>query len=269
MRDLRGKRVLVTGGARGIGLAIARRFGGEGAEVVVTDLDRDALPAAAEAIAASGAKARTYELDVTDGAAILALKDRLHADAGPVDVLVNNAGVVFGGAFLDVPLERHFTTYRINVLGLTAVTHAFLPDLISRPDAHLVNVASASGFISLPYGTTYASSKWAVVGLSDSIRVELELQGHGHVHVTTVCPSYVSTGLFDGVKPPLLTSMLTPDNVADLTLRAVKKNKPFVLTPWLVKLAPPLKGSTPTPISDRVFWLLGVTKSMLHWRGRA
>jgi len=268
MRDLRGKRVLVTGGARGIGLAIARRFAAEGAEVVVTDLDRDALPAAAETIALSGPEARTYELDVTDGPAILALKDRLHADAGPVDVLVNNAGVVFGGAFLDVPLERHFATYRINVLGLTAVTHAFLPDLIARPEAHLVNVASASGFISLPYGTTYASSKWAVVGLSDSIRVELDLQGHRHVHVTTVCPSYVSTGLFDGVKPPLLTSMLTPEKVADLTLSAVKKNKPFVLAPWLVKLAPPLKGATPTAIADRVSWLLGVTRSMLHWRGR-
>ena len=91
----------------------------------------------------------------------------MHRDGGPIDVLVNNAGLVFGGAFLDVPLERHLTTYRVNTLGLVAMTHAFLPDLMAGRDGHVVNVASASGFIGLPFGATYASSKWAVLGFSE------------------------------------------------------------------------------------------------------
>ena len=98
----------------GIGLAIARRFAGEGAEVVVTDLDRDALPAAAESIALSGPEARTYELDVTDGPAILALKDRLHADAGPVDVLINNAGLGHRSTLLDGDTEHWREMLEVN-----------------------------------------------------------------------------------------------------------------------------------------------------------
>ena len=131
-----------------------------------------------------------------------------------MDVLVNNAGIVHGGPFLDVPVERHLATYRVNVLGLVAVTHAFLPDLIASADSHLVNIASASGYIGLPHGSTYASSKWAVIGFSESLLLELELHGHRHVHVTTVCPSYVTTGLFDGARAARTTSLLSPERLA-------------------------------------------------------
>jgi len=205
---------------------------------------------------------------VTDAAAILTFRDRLHEEAGPLDVLVNNAGVVFGGPFLEVSLEKHIATYRVNVDGVVALTHAFLPDLISRPEAHLVNIASASGLIGLPFGSTYASSKWAAIGFSESLRLELDEQGHRHVHVTTACPSYVSTGLFDGVKPPFLTRLLTPDRLADKVMRAVQRNRLWVLTPWLVRMTPPLKGLLPTRLFDRISGLLGVNAGMSHWRGR-
>src|SRR5262249_47081726 len=159
-------------------------------------------------------------VDLTDSSRILGLREQVHG-GGPLDVLVNNAGIVFGGAFLDVPLERHFTTYRLNTESLVAMTHAFLPDLIAGSDGHVVNMGSASGFIGLPFGATYASSKWAVLGFSESLALEMELLGHRHVHVACVCPSYVTTGLFDGARPPRTTRMLTADRVADLTVRAV------------------------------------------------
>lgn len=268
MHDLQSKRALITGGARGIGLALARRLATEGAELLLIDIDDDALRQAAARISSDGGRARTYVADVTDVESILALRDRIHADGGPIHILINNAGVVHGGAFLDVPLERHIQTYEVNTLGLVAMTHAFLPDLIAVAEGHLVNVSSASGFIGLPFGSTYASSKWSVIGFSESIRLELEMMGHRNVGVTTVCPSYVSTGLFEGAKPPRTTRFVTPERLAVLTVAAIKRNRPFVLTPWLVKLTPLLKGVLPRRLFDMVTGLLGTTIGMQDWQGR-
>jgi all-trans-retinol dehydrogenase (NAD+) len=268
VRTLAGKRVLVTGGASGIGKAIAERFAAAGAELVLVDLNEAALRETAAAFERAGARARTYGLDVTDTSRITGLKEQVARDGGPIDVLVNNAGLVFGGGFLDVPLEKHLTTYRVNTLGLVAMTHAFLPDLIAGTDGHVVNVASASGYIGLPFGATYASSKWAVIGFSESLALELELQGHGHVHVTSICPSYVTTGLFDGAKAPRTTRLLTAERVAELTVRAVLANKPVVRTPWLVAATPVMKALLPFRAFYRAAALLGVNTSMMQWRGR-
>jgi short-subunit dehydrogenase len=268
VKTLQHKRVLVTGGAAGIGRAIATRMAAAGALLELADVDEKALLETAAALRASGAQVRTHVLDVTDTAQIEALRGAVHAGGGPVDVLVNNAGLVFGGAFLDVPLEKHVTTYRVNVLGLVAMTHAFLPDLVAGGDGHVVNVASASAFIGLPYGATYASSKWAVLGFSESLALELELEGHHHVHVTAVCPSYVATGLFDGARPPLGTRLLTAERVAERTVAAVLADRPRVSMPWLSQVTPVLKGITPFRLFYRVAARLGVNTSMMRWRGR-
>ena len=268
MQTLRGKRALVTGGASGIGKAIAERLAAAGAEIVLVDVNESLLRETAAALERSGARVRSYVLDVTDASRITGLRDEVHRDAGPIDVLVNNAGLVFGGGFLDVPLEKHLTTYRVNTLGLVAMTHAFLPDLLAGSDGHVVNIASASGYIGLPFGATYASSKWAVLGFSESLALELELQGHRHVHVTAICPSYVSTGLFDGAKAPLMTRLLTADRVAERTVRGVLRNKPFVRMPWLVPVTPILKALLPFRLFYRSAAWLGVNTSMMAWRGR-
>jgi short-subunit dehydrogenase len=149
------------------------------------------------------------------------------------------------------------------------MAHAFLADLAERPEAHLVQIASASGFIGLPFGATYASSKWAVVGFSESIRMELRQTGRGHVGVTTVCPSYVQTGMFDGARAPRLTRLLTPERVATLTVRAVLRGRAFVLTPWLVRLTPILNAALPRRVFDPVARLFGATTSMASWHGRS
>jgi short-subunit dehydrogenase len=268
MQTLTGKRVLITGAASGIGKALAARFARDGAELLLVDRDEPLLQTTAAALARDGARVRPYTLDVTDVSRITGLHDAIHRDGGAVDVLVNNAGLVFGGAFLDVPVEQHLTTYRVNTLGLVAMTHAFLGDLIAGRDGHVVNVASASSFVGLPFGATYASSKWGVLGFSESLELELELQGHRHVHVTAICPSYVSTGLFDGAKAPRGTRLLTPQRVADLTVRAVLANRSVVRTPWLVQVTPLLKGLLPRRVFYRMAGLLRVNTSMLEWRGR-
>jgi len=273
MKSLRMKRVLLTGAARGLGLAMARRFAAEGAEVVLTDVDEAALEEARADLESdvdfkeSGARCRTYVLDVTDPEQIASVRERLAAEGGKIDVLVNNAGVVFGGRFLDVPLEKHLLTYRINVEGVVAVTQAFLPDLIDGHSGHVVVIASASGFVGLPYGSTYASSKWAAIGFAESLRVELKREGHRHVGVTTVCPSYIATGMFEGVKPPKATAMLSPESVAEKVVDAVKHRKVWVLEPWIVKITPVLKSALPTSLGDFVADAFGASSSMETWRG--
>jgi all-trans-retinol dehydrogenase (NAD+) len=268
VQTLTGKRVLVTGAGSGIGRALAQRFAREGADILAADLRSAAADETVSLIRADGGRAASYAVDVTDSASVAALRGRLLEDGGPVDVLVNNAGVVHGGAFLDVPLTDHLATYRLNTEGVVIMTHAFLADLMGRPESHLVLMASASGFVGLPFGATYASSKWSVVGFSESIRMELRQQGHRHVGVTVVCPSYVKTGMFDGARAPRLTRLLTADRVAELTVRAVRRNRAFVLTPWLVKVTPVLNAALPRWLFDRVAGLFGVTTSMTSWRGR-
>lgn len=246
---------------------MALEFARAGAAVVLTDRDGDALPEAADEVAAAGGQAAVWTLDVTDVPRIRQVREELLAHGGPLDVLVNNAGVVFGGAFLDVPLEEHLRTYRVNTEAVAAVAHVFLPDLVARPEAHLVNIASASGFIGLPFGSTYASSKWAVIGLSESLRLELRELGHRHVGVTTVCPSYIDTGMFHGVGVPRGTRMLRPQRLAQKVLRAVERNRPFVITPAMANLAPALRGVLPLALLDAVGSVFGASTSMRSWRG--
>ncbi len=268
MRSLRDKRVLITGGAQGIGFAIAERFALEGARVVLTDIDESRLAEAGERLDAVGPACLLYQLDVTDYEGVGDLRAELAEELGGLDVLVNNAGVVQGGAFLEVPLERHLQTVEVNTRAVIAVTHAFLGDLIAADEGHLVNIASASGFIGLPWGSSYAASKWAVIGFGESIRLELKRLGHDHVGVTSVCPSYVSTGMFEGVRQPLLTPFLSAQKLGGKVVGAVLKNEPFVLEPGMVKIMPFLKASLPTGASDAILDAFGASSSMKSWKGR-
>ena len=268
MRTLVDKRVLITGGASGIGYAMAQRFGAQGARLVLTDINEPQLAQAATRLRDAGREVAEYRLDVTDPEDVARARDRINADGGPIDVLVNNAGIVFGGYLLDVPLERHLTTLNVNLLGPVILTHAFLPDLIARPDAHLVTIASLAGYGGAPGGSTYGASKWGVIGFSESIELELAKQGHTHVHVTTVCPGVVSTGLFEGARPLRLTSILTPDDVADAVVRGVLHDRGYVRTPWLVKVAPVLRGVLPHRTFNAVNAFFGGTTTMDAWTGR-
>jgi short-subunit dehydrogenase len=269
MSKLEGKRVLITGGAQGIGLEMAVKFAGRGAEIIVADLNKDKLGEAKAKIEAVGVAAWAFPVDVTNPTSIASLKAQIAAEAGPIDVLVNNAGVVFGGPFTETPLDRHYMTYEVNVMGLVAMTHAFLPGLIERPEANIINISSASGFIGLPFGSTYASSKWAVIGFSESIRSELKLLGHDHVHMTIVCPSYIGTGMFEGAAAPKATNILEPEYIAEKIIQAVDRNRVYVLEPFMVKLTPLLRNLLPTTLYDRLSHLFGADTSMMHWTGRA
>ena len=182
MNSLKNKKVLVTGGARGIGKQIALDFAKEGADIIICDLDKSFFDKEnfrknVNDIENLGVSCWGYCLDVTKFDDIVKVREKILNDVGKIDVLVNNAGVVFGGKFLDVSIERHQLTYDVNIQGIVNMLYVFLQDLIDQPNSHIVNIASASGFTALPGGTTYASSKAAVSSLSESLRLELKKDG--------------------------------------------------------------------------------------------
>lgn len=268
MSYYQGKRILITGAGSGIGALMAEQLGRRGAEVIVTARRRKPAEDVARRVQAAGGRGHARLLDVSDLDSIAPFRDQLHTEIGEIDILVNNAGVVFGGEFEQVALSEHLNTLQINTLGLIAMSHAFMNDLRNAHQGHLVNIASASAYIGLPFGSTYAASKWAVLGFSESLRLELKERGINNVAVTTVCPSYISTGMFDGVRNPILSPMLTPEKVVKSILRGVKHRQALVVEPPLVRGIDLLKGALPGPIWDEVAKRSGISTSMRHWQGK-
>ena len=120
----------------------------------------------------------------------------------------------------------------------------------------------------MPLGTTYAATKWAVLGFSESLREELRELGHSHVAVSAICPSYIATGLFDGARPPRFTRWLTPERVAEEVLKAVEKRREFVMLPWTARWMYRLCAGWPRSWYRAVCRGLGVSRSMNDWHGR-
>jgi all-trans-retinol dehydrogenase (NAD+) len=268
MKNVTGKKILITGAGSGIGRLMAKSLSLKGAQVLCVDINLAAAEETVREIKQSGGKAFAFYADVSSTESLVNLKKEVATIVGKVDGLINNAGVVFGGEFEKLNLDKHLLTYKINIEGLVTITHLFFEDLRESSDAHIVNIASASGLIGLPYGTTYASSKWAVIGFSDSLRLELLERNIYHIHVTTVCPSYISTGMFHGVKAPFLIPWLKPEVIVQKIISGMENNSSFVREPFIVKTVDLLKGILPKKAFDLVAKIIGVSTSMTHWKGR-
>lgn len=242
MSEIRGKKVLVTGGAIGIGRLMALNCAKEGARhIVLWDINSEKMAETAEELRAAGVEASTYQVNVANLDDIKAKAEEVRSQVGTIDILFNNAGIVRGGSFIEHTHDDLDTTIRINVLGVMHVTKEFLPGMTAQKFGHVINIASAAGLMPVPLQSAYSPSKWACLSFSEILRIEMETEKTG-VHVTTVCPSYIDTGMFDGVKPPLLTPILTPQYVADQVVKAVKNNRIILRMPFMVNLLPLFRG---------------------------
>ena len=269
MSDYAGRTVLVTGAAGGMGRLLALRFAAEGASVVLWDVNAQGVDAVRAEVAAAGGKARAYVCNLADRRAIAAVAAKTLAEAGPVDILLNNAGIVSGKTLLDASDDDIQRTFDVNALALFWTTRAFLPAMLARDRGHVVTIASAAGIVGTSRLVDYCASKHAAVGFDEALRLELRRAG-SRVKTTAVCPFYVSTGMFAGVKTriPLLLPILEPDYVVNRIVEAVRRDRPrlilprFVYLTWLVRLLP-------VGVFDAVMEFFGVNKSMDEFTGRA
>ncbi len=270
MTTIFGSTAVVTGGARGIGLLVAERLVRRGARVVLWDLDQARLDDVTRDLRSrTGGDIVGHLCDITDRDFVRRAADRVRAEVGEVDIVVNNAGVVSGQRLLDIPDEKIERTFAVNTLALYWVTKAFLAGMVERDRGHVVTVASAAGLVGVARQTDYSASKHAAVGFDESLRVELAQVAPG-VRTTVVCPFYVDTGMFEGVKSrvPWLLPILQPDEVADRIVGAIERDRRVVMLPPLVHLLP-VARILPVRWFDATMNLLGVNVSMEHFRGRA
>lgn len=261
---LNGSRLLVTGGASGLGRQLALQSAAKGAHVIIWDLNKVAAAKVATEIKKAGGSAESHQIDITDREAV----NRLAAKVGAVNILVNNAGVVSGDWFLDLDPASIERTYRVNVLALYWVTAAFLPAMVQSNNGCVTTISSASGMLGVAKLSDYAASKFAAFGMMESLRAELRAKGSS-VNTLTVCPHYIGTGMFDGVRTkfPLLLPILEEAKVAAKILRSVEKGKAMLVIPKFVHVIPIVRA-LPIRAFDRITDFFGVNQTMDDFRGR-
>src|SRR5579859_2478254 len=227
-RILAGENAAITGGARGIGRATAKALLDKGMKVALGDLDADAARATAAEL---GPRCVGLPLDVTDRDSFAAFLDAAEEQIGPLDVLVNNAGIMQVGRFID---EDDLTARRmidINLHGVILGMKLALDRMLPRDHGNIVNISSQAGKFGTPGGATYAATKHAVVGLTEAVRGELRLM-HSHVALSYVMPSVVNTELGSGLGQVRGVANLEPSEVADAIVDALQHG---VVDVWVPK----------------------------------
>ena len=193
MKALRGRQVLVTGAASGIGLECARAFARQGANLVLSDVNSTGLEGLKREIEGLGVSCFTHPCDVGNEASVAAFATAVQASVGPIDVLVNNAGIGYLGSFEETPVAWWRHTLDVNVLGIVHCIQAFLPGMrAAGGERKIVNVASLAGVAPAPNMSAYAASKHAVIGLSEVLALELH---DSPISVLIVCPGIVNTSI--------------------------------------------------------------------------
>ena len=252
-RDFRGRHVVVTGAAGGLGRALSLRFGDAGAAIAALDRDRDALDALAVELAGRGIRHHAATCDVADEASVRAALASARQALGPIDVLINNAGITQRSLLARTRPAVIRRVMEVNFLGALHCTHESLPDLLDR-GGMVIAISSVAGFSPLLARTGYAASKHALHGFFDSLRSEVEGRG---VDVMLVCPSFIDTGIekaaLSGDGTPVshgqavVGTRATPGEIADRIYRAAEKRKRLLLPGriprlawWISRLAPGL-----------------------------
>jgi len=249
-QTLHGKVAVVTGGARGIGLATAKALVASGAKVAIGDLDEVVLKEAAASIGA----AYYGRLDVTDPAVFRGFLDAVEAEVGPIDILVNNAGIMPVGHLHEESEEVARRMFEINVFGVITGTKRALESMLPRRTGHIVNVASMAGVVYAAGAATYCGSKHAVVGFTETARFEYAASG---VEFTTVLPAFVNTELTAGTQGVKLIKTVEPEDVAAGILAALAKPRARVYVPKMAGTLAASKNYVPRRVMDAITRKLG------------
>ena len=260
--------VLITGGASGIGKIMGRMALEKGAAcLIIWDINPQNITSAVNELSHYG-KVKGYIVDVSDNKLITEGYNKVVNECGAVDILINCAGIITSNKTFDQMSSDEMTrTMNINTLAPMFVTRAMLPGMIRRNRGHICNIASAGGMLSNPKMSVYAASKWGAIGWSDSVRIELQ-EMKSSVHVTTVAPYYINTGMFDGVKSPIIP-ILNPEKTAAKILHVIECNKHFKGIPFGFHFIRFWQFILPTRLFDFFFGkVFGIYHTMDNFVGR-
>lgn len=265
---IQNKNILITGGASGIGKIMGRMALEKGAKsLIIFDVNLDGMQAVAEEFKSLG-KVFTYKVDVTSEEEINATLQQVSQDCGNIDILINCAGIIRGNKTFDQQTMQDIRmTMEVNTIAPMVLANKILPGMLERGEGHICNIASAAGMISNPKLSVYVASKWAVIGWSDSVRIEMKQSGK-NVHITTVTPYYITTGMFQGVESKIFP-LLKPEATSRKIIRAIEKNQDFCGIPWSFHFIRLMQGLLPTVVFDWFFGsVFGIFKAMDHFTGR-
>jgi short-subunit dehydrogenase len=232
MQELRGRVALVTGASGGLGTHFARALAREGMEVAVSGRREDALASVVEDLRRLGVRAESVPADLSDLTQVDALVDRSEAALGPIDVLVNNAGVELIASFTQFTREELTSMVDINLTAPMLLTHRVVPGMLARGRGHVVFIASLAGKLGPPYTEPYAATKAGLIGLTQSLRAEYL---HDPVGFSVVCPGFVAgDGMWQrmterGIKSNPLLGETTTEKVTAKLVEAIRRNRPEVV----------------------------------------
>ncbi len=266
MNWLKEKTVLITGGASGIGKIMVRLMLEREAKVIIWDINQENIDQTISGFS-QNENLFSFKVDVSNFEQIQAAAKKVKLEIGIVDVLINNAGIVVGKYFDDHSASDISKTMEINAIGPMFVAKEFLDDMLAQNAGHICNIASSGGLISNPKMSVYAASKWALIGWSDSLRLEMK-QKNKAINITTIMPYYINTGMFDGVKSKI--PILEPEAAALTIVKAIEKKKKMVTIPgYIYRLTRMGQAILSVNIFD---WftgeVLGIYKTMEHFVGR-
>ncbi len=267
---LAGKIAVVTGAGSGIGAALCMALARRGARVVATDLDESTVAEVCTAIRISGGDALHAPLDVTSAEAVEALAATTQQRTGRIDLWINNAGIAIGGATNEISLADWRRVLDVNLAGVIHGVHAAYPRMVAQRSGHICNIASAAGLAPYPFALPYATSKHAVVGLSQALRAEA--RGHG-VRVSVACPGMVRTpiwnsspvrGSLERGRERLLGRLpaMAPDRCASLIINGIVANRGVIPITfeahaawWLTRLSPVVAGTISHQLAMVARWM--------------
>lgn len=265
---LQGSNILITGGASGIGRLMGQMALEKGANaLIIWDINEANIQVTVQELSSKG-KVFAMRVDVGNIEDVRDAYRSTRQECGEVDVLINCAGIVTSNRTFDqVDVSEIDRTVRINTIAPMYVARVVLPDMVARNRGHICNIASAAGMLGNPRMSVYAASKWAAIGWSESIRIEMD-ERKSDIHVTTVAPYYINTGMFDGVRSCIIP-ILNPARTARKIICAIEKNKNFCGMPFPFHLIRLCQGILPTCVFDWFFGqVFGVYHTMDHFTGR-
>ncbi|XP_064548557.1 short-chain dehydrogenase/reductase family 16C member 6 [Drosophila montana] len=269
LKNISGQVVLITGGGGGVGRLIALNFARLEARIVIWDINQEAIKTTVDLLAKHGFNnCKGYVVDISDREQIYQRAAQVVEDVGHVDILINNAGIVCCKPFWELHDRVIQNTYNINIISHYWTAKAFLPHMMRQNRGHIVTVGSVTGMLGTYGCSDYAATKYACIGFHESLLTDLKAHGYDQIQMSLICPYYINTGMFSGVKPRMVP-MLEPQYVADRIEGAVRRNEVWCVLPNSIRLLTPLKCLLPAKMCwELMSRVIRGPESMMLFQGR-